>query len=301
MAQARFITALGTPLTDDDRLHTEGLGRHLDDQAAAGIDSLLVGGTMGMMPLLTDDTWKNLLQQSIELGRGRFEMLVGATDISTSRAMDRVAYVNTLRGVDGVVVMVPGFFEFTGQHYIDYFYALAETSHYPLYLYDVQGLTNVHLSVETILKLAEHPNIVGIKMSENIPDLARLKLHLDGAPFRLIVAEPTISDMLFRHGYSEHLDGIYVFAPHWAVSLAAAAQSGDWEEAAAWQAKLTGIKELFLTMPVHEVFTALMNARGIAGRFTPRPMTATASMRDKVLAMPIVQQLLATAPAGMLK
>lgn len=293
MPDARFITAIGTPLTEDDRLHVEGFTRQLDDQAEAGIDSLLVAGTMGLLPLLTDDTWRELVQSSVELNQGRFEMLVGATDVSTSRALARIEYLNTVRGIGGVVIMAPGLFKFTQEEYIHYFTDLADASNAPLYLYDLQPLTGVHLSVQTVMQLAKHPNIAGIKLSANVPEAVRLHAHLDGQDFRLIIAEPALSDMLFRHGYAEHLDGIYTLAPHWAVQLAAAARAEDWETAAVLQWKLTRIKELFLELPFAATFTAVMNLRGIPGKFAPRPMsTPTPALIEQLKERPIIQELL---------
>lgn len=294
MANARFITAIGTPLTEDDQLHVEGLDRHIDDQAEAGIDSLLVAGTMGLLPLQTDTVWHQLIEQSVALNRGRFEMLVGATDVSTPRALARIDFLNGVEGVDGVVIMAPGLFKFTPSQYVSYFSDLADASRYPLYLYDLEPVTGVHLSVDTVLTLAEHPNIAGIKLSANVPEAVRLQTRLNGSPFRLIIAEPVISDMLFRHGYAEHLDGIYAIAPHWAVSLAEAVRRDDWEGADSWQWKLTQIKELFLELPFSEVFTALMNLRGFPGKFAPRPMSQPgAAFIDELRQQPVVRELLA--------
>lgn len=297
MADARFITAIGTPLTEDDRLHVDGFTRQLEDQAEAGIDSLLVAGTMGMLPLLADDVWRDLVYRSVELNAGRFEMLMGATDVSTSRALGRIEFLNTVQGLDGVVVMAPGLFKFTQEEYVHYFTDLANASKKPIYLYDLQPLTGVHLSVSTVVRLAEHPNIAGIKLSANVPEAARLRAHLQDQDFRLIVAEPCLSDMLFRHGYAEHLDGIYALAPHWASALAQAARVDDWDAAAAYQWKLTQVKELFLELPFGAAFTAVMNLRGIPGKFGPRPMsTPTPEFLEEIKQRPVVRELIAMTP-----
>jgi dihydrodipicolinate synthase/N-acetylneuraminate lyase len=298
MTNARFITAIGTPQTDDAQLHSKGLAQHIEDQAQGGIDGLLVAGSMGTMPLLTDQTWRDLLRKSIELGRGRFEMLVGATDLGTARAIERIRFVNTLDGIDGVVVLAPGLYKYSQTQYIDYFTNLADMSRYPLYLYDLEPLTGVHLPVETVLTLSKHKNIAGIKLSANVPESLRLHRQLDGAPFRLIISEPVLSDMLFRQGHEEHLDGIYVFAPHWAAALVAAAKRDDWVEAAIWQRKLSDIKELFLTLPIGPLFTGLMNLRGIKGIFMPKPFELPdEAFIETLKQLPVVEELLATTTA----
>ncbi len=298
MTHARFITAVGTPLDGEDRLHDEGLVRHLADQLDAGIDSVLVGGTMGMMPLQTDQTWRDLLVRSAELLDGRAELLVGATDVSTSRALDRIGYVNTLAGIDGVVVMTPGYVKFTEPQYVDYYTVLADASRHLLYLYELQPLTGVRLSIDTLCTLADHPNIAGVKLSSNVPDASRLRHRLGDRKFRLIVSEPVLSDMLFRYGYAEHLDGIYAVCPHWAVAMADAVRREAWDEASVWQEKLSQIKELFLTLPFGPLFTTLMNLRGLPGFYAPRPFSRPDDgFVARLRALPIVEELLASRPA----
>jgi dihydrodipicolinate synthase/N-acetylneuraminate lyase len=58
-----ICTAIGTPLDEDDNLCVDGLRRHLEEQASAGIQGVLVGGTMGVMPLLTSRTYGQLVHQ----------------------------------------------------------------------------------------------------------------------------------------------------------------------------------------------------------------------------------------------
>ena len=60
MNQPYFITAIGTPLTQEEQLHEEGLAVQLEDQWAAGIDGILVAGSMGAMQLLSDETYRRL-------------------------------------------------------------------------------------------------------------------------------------------------------------------------------------------------------------------------------------------------
>lgn len=296
MTEARFITAIGTPLTEDDQLHLEGLARHLDDQAAGGIDSLLIAGTMGLFQLLTEKTWRDLVVNGIQLSRDRFELLIGVGDQSTARTLDRIEFVNRLDGLHGVVVLTPSFIKFSEKQYIDFYTHMADESRYPLFIYDLQPLTGVHLSVDALSKLARHPNIAGIKLSANVPEAVRLRMRVEGEAFRIIVAEPVLSDMLFRSGFSEHLDGIYAVCPHWATALTRAAHQEDWDAAAHWQQRLTGIKELFIAHPFSQVFTALMNERGIPGRFAPRPFEAPdARFITQLRQSPLVRELLTPA------
>ena len=101
MAMAYFITAIGTPLTKDEKLHEEGLRAQLEDQWNSGIDGILVAGTMGAMQLLSDQTYRTLVERSVELSAGKGEVMVGAGDAGFARSRDRILFLNNLK-IDGV-------------------------------------------------------------------------------------------------------------------------------------------------------------------------------------------------------
>jgi 4-hydroxy-tetrahydrodipicolinate synthase len=258
------------------------LEAHLADQAAGGIDSILVGGTMGVMQMLTDQVWQELAEQSISLGAGRFEVLVGVGDTSYARTRGRIEYLNSLKGISGVVTLAPYFLPLSQAELIDYFESLAEVSKKPLYLYDLPGLTGVHLQIPTVCRLAAHPNIAGIKCSGELHSTRRLIDTVDSG-FRVIVARPEMVDITIRHGIREHLDGVFALCPHWVTSIGAAAQAGRWHEAAKWQQKMNALREAMLQAGVWGGFTTIMNARGIPGRFAPRPIQMLNKAEQKQL------------------
>jgi 4-hydroxy-tetrahydrodipicolinate synthase len=295
--EPKFITATGTPLTEDDRLHVEGLESHLEDQHRAGIHSLLMAGTMGMMPLLPDQTWRDLVTRSVELGRGRFELLIGATEPGLARTLERIEFLNGVKGIDGVVTMTPSFLKFSQVEYVDYYRALADASRVPIFLYDLQPLTGVHLSVQTLAQLAKHSNIAGVKMSANLSEARRLMRVMEGAAFRVIVAEPDLIDLCTAGGIHEQLDGMYAAAPDWTVKIGQAAAAGQFAEAGRFQGLLTELKFAMVAAGnIMAAFTAVMNARGIAGRFVPRPVKMLGEAeRQALLESPPVRALLAEA------
>lgn len=296
--EPKFITAAGTPLTEDDQLHVEGLEAHLEDQYRAGIHSLLVAGTMGMMPLLPEKTWRDLVVRSVELGRGRLELLIGATEPGLARTLERIEFLNGVKGIDGVVTMTPAFLKFSQAEYVDYYKALAEASRVPLFLYDLQPLTGVHLSVATLVELAKHRNIAGVKISANLTEARRVMRAVGRKDFRVIVAEPDLIDLCTAGGVHEQLDGMYAAAPAWTVGIGRAAAKGDLPEADRLQGKLTELKFAMVgTGSIMAAFTAVMNARGIPGRFVPRPARMLSdTAREALLQSAPVRELLGKRP-----
>ncbi len=295
MNKARFITAIGTPLTENEDLHDESLEMHLADQWNHGITDILVAGTMGAMQLLTDETYRRLTERCVALWSDKGDVLVGAGDAGFTRTKERILYLNTL-SISGIAVLSPYFWKFGQKELIDYYSALAEVSKAPLYLYDLPQVIGTKLEMDTFLKLAKHPNIAGAKVSCDF-DFSRQLIDASTNGFRIIVAQPSLVDLLLRHGVREHLDGIWAMAPGWTVALGKAAEAGDWEKAADYQQRLTAVRKM-LTKYGFSVFTAIMNARGIPGRFAPRPfLPLTAAQHETLLADPTIQALITEDPA----
>ena len=292
MADTSIISAIGTPMNAEELLHAPGLELQLERQWTAGVDGILVAGTMGGMQMLRDQTYRELIAQTIRLSQGRGEVFVGVGDTSWSRTCDRIRLANEY-AVDGLVVLTPYLFRFSPRQLTDYFLSLASFSRLPIYLYDLPGLTGVALDLDLYAAVAAHPNIRGAKISGRI-DVAREVKARFGDELRVIVAEPDKVDSLMREGIAEHLDGMFAIAPEWAVAIARAAAAGDWEHAASMQRKLNDLRQLLITSPsIWGTFTAVMNAQGIPGTFHSSPYAPLAEPdRIGVESQEIVRELL---------
>jgi 4-hydroxy-tetrahydrodipicolinate synthase len=287
-----LITAIGTPLAENDALHVEGLEAQIDDQFNNGITGLLVGGTMGAMQLLSDATYRDLAERSIEFSRGRGEVLVGAGDASFARTRDRIQFLNQKK-IDGIVTLSPYLLRFSQAELVDYFTALADIARRPLFLYDLPVLTGTKLELDTVRTLSRHPNIAGIKCSGDIGTTRQL-IDLNLEDFRVIVAAADMIDVLMKSGVSEHLDGVFAAAPHWVSGIAQACVRGNYEQAAKFQQKLNGVLKLLRENGVFATFTALMNARGIPGNFAAKPYRLHDARKiETLLQSPAARELLA--------
>jgi dihydrodipicolinate synthase/N-acetylneuraminate lyase len=292
---ANFIPAVGTPLTEDERLHDIGFARQMNDLASHGIRSVFVAGSMGAMQLLGDDTYRQLIERSVELWKGRGELMAGAGDTSFRRTRDRIEFLNRFP-LDGVVVLAPYFWKVSQDELIEYFTSLAGISRAPLYLYDLPQVVGTKIQLETALALSKVPNLKGIKCSDE-PGYARQLIDRLGPSFRVIIAQPNLVDVFLRHGIREHLDGMYLIAPHWAMAIGEAAGREDWATAATYQQKLSRLLGMFHRFGT-PAFSPLMNVRGIPGAFAPRPVRRLSEAdREQLLAEPIVAELARTAQA----
>lgn len=291
MNETSLIAAIGTPLTDGESLHIEGLEAHLTDQWNAGMAGVLVGGTMGAMQMLTDATYRSLVDHAIQFSCGRGEVMVGVGDTSLSRTLERIRFLNE-RSVDAIVVLTPYFFRFSQAELLAYFRTLADRSRTPVFLYDLPVLTKVGLEFDTVRELARHPQIRGIKCSG---DLGLARQLIDSVPpgFRVVVAQPHLVDVLLHHGIRHHLDGVFSLAPTWAKAIQRAAEAQDWEAAAVSQKRLSSLLSVLQKYGVFPTFSLLANARQIPGNFMPAPFASLSeSQVAQVLNEPVVRELL---------
>lgn len=288
----KLIAAMGTPLTDDQALHTEGFERHIDDVIQAGLDAMLVGGTMGNMQLLNDVTYQDMARQASAGAQGQSELFIGAGDTSFARTRDKIHWLNNI-AIDGITILAPYFEKYTQEELIQYYLALADEAKKPLFLYDLPARAGVALSIPTVLKLAEHPNIKGAKCSGDL-GLARYLYEQSPQGFRIQVAQPNLLDILISAGLPEHVDGMYALAPQWTDDIRKAAEVGDTNTARKQQMKLSGLLMLLIKYGIMPAFTALMNAREIPGSFAPRPATPLSDeAKEQLLSDPLVIELIA--------
>jgi 4-hydroxy-tetrahydrodipicolinate synthase len=282
MPKTNLISAIGTPLNPDESLHLGGLERLLDLQWNAGIDGVLIAGTMGLLQLLRDQTYAQLVKNGVRLWKGKGEILVGVGDAGFARTADRIEYVNAL-AVDGVVALSPYLVRFRQEELLDYFRGLADISKAPLFLYDLPSFTGVKLEVPTVFELSKHPNIAGIKFSGALNDA----LDLIGSvhpSFRVIVAQADQVDAICEQGVTNQLDGVFSLAPEWTKEITNAAESGNWVAAAAAQQRVSGILSLLREYGVYPAYHALMHVREIPGLFAPKPFQLLSDAKRNILA-----------------
>ncbi len=291
MSKPCFIAAIGSPLDNDELLDKRGLLSHLEDQWTGEMDGVLVAGTMGMMQLLRDETYRDLVKHSSELVTGKGELFVGVGDASFARTRDRLRFVNQFP-IDVTVVLAPYFMKFSQELLIEYYLALADESRSPMYLYDLPQSTGTSLSFETVETLSKHRNIRGIKCSGDVAQVRALTDALGGPNFRVIVAQPLIVDVLMHHGMRQHLDGVFAMFPSWVKKMKRAVLAEDWNLAAGLSQAMARVMPRLHHYGVLSAMTDIMNTRGIGGNYAPRPYPRlTAAQREQLLQEPAVVAL----------
>jgi 4-hydroxy-tetrahydrodipicolinate synthase len=155
-------TALVTPFTDGGQVDFPALRALVDWQIAEGIDFLVACGSTGEAQTLDDSERERVVAAVIEVAAGRVPVMAGATSNDTARAVDETRRMCRL-GADFILSATPYYNKPTQDGLYRHFTAVADAATKPVCLYNVPGRTAVNLKPTVALRLAAHPNVMGIK------------------------------------------------------------------------------------------------------------------------------------------
>jgi 4-hydroxy-tetrahydrodipicolinate synthase len=168
-------TALVTPFHQDGALDEPALRNLISWQIESGIDFLVPCGTTGETPTLTHDEWLRVIDVTIEVAAGRVPIVAGASSNSTHDAVVKAQELASRPGVNAILTASPYYNKPTQEGQYQHFKAIAEAVSKPIILYNVPGRTAANLEPGTIARLAELPNIVGLKeASGNLTQIAEI-------------------------------------------------------------------------------------------------------------------------------
>lgn len=172
-------TALVTPFTRRDEVDVEALRKLVEWQIEEGIDFLVPCGSTGEAQTLSVEERQLVVRTVVETAHGRVPVMAGATNNDTRQAVEEARRMSGL-GVTWLLSATPYYNKPTPEGLFRHFAAVADAASVPVCLYNVPGRTAVNLKPDTVLRLAEHGNIIGIKESSG--DLAQVQHLLLGRP-----------------------------------------------------------------------------------------------------------------------
>ncbi len=167
--------ALVTPFQPDGSIDTQALKQLVHLQIDGGTDFLVVQGTTGESPTLSQDEKRLVLDTVLEVNNGQLPVVYGIGGNNTSGLA--TLFQNLPSGVDGILSVSPYYNKPIQKGIVAHFKQVASYTDLPIILYNVPGRTGSNMSVETTLELAELPNVVAVKEAsgnmEQIMDIIR--------------------------------------------------------------------------------------------------------------------------------
>lgn len=173
-------TALVTPFTPDDKVDEKALRRLIDIQIGAGIDALIVLGTTGENPNVSDDERRHIVDVAVEQAAGRVPVVIGTGNNST-RASIEYSRQAVAAGADALLVVGPYYNKPMQSGFYRHVAEIASAADAPIILYNVPGRTSFNFTAETTLRIAaDIPQVVGVK--EASASIAQISDVLAGRP-----------------------------------------------------------------------------------------------------------------------
>jgi 4-hydroxy-tetrahydrodipicolinate synthase len=257
-------TALVTPFHQDGSMDDTALRNLVAWQVESGIDFLIPCGTTGETPTLSRDEWLRVIDTTIEVVAGRVPVVAGATSNSTQEAVEKAREVATRPGVNAILTATPYYNKPTQEGQYRHFKAIAEAVDKPLILYNVPGRTSANIEPATLGRLAEVPNIAGVKeASGNISQIAEV-LNAVPEDFLVFSGDDAITLPVIALGGVGIISVASNEIPAEMAALTRAALNNDWTTARS----------------LHRKYLPLMQANFIESN--PLPVKAALAMMGKI-------------------
>lgn len=221
-------TALVTPFRADGAVDESALHALVHRQIDAGIDLLVPCGTTGEAATLTDQEWLRVIEGTCAAVGGRVPVFAGCTHNSTRIAAQRAERLSRVVGLTGILTANP-YYNRPGQEgQFQHFLAIAQATDLAVMLYNIPPRTGANLEPATVLKLAEVPNIVGIKESSG--NMVQITELLTQAPrgFRVFAGDDMLALPTLALGGAGLISVASNAIPAQMAAMVRAALTNDW-------------------------------------------------------------------------
>ena len=270
------LVAIVTPMHEDGSLDLESFRKLIDWHVAEGTACIGVVGTTGESPTVNVEEHCEIIRVAVEHAAGRVPIMAGAGANSTTEAIELSNFAKRV-GADCTLQVVPYYNKPTQEGIYRHFRTIAEAVDIPVVLYNVPGRTVADMQVDTALRLARVPGIVGIKEASG--NLDRAAWLIRGAPkgFAIYSGDDPTAVALMLLGGQGNVSVTANIAPRAMRDLCAAAIAGDARRASEVHLKLLPLhKQLFVEPNPIPVKWALqrMGRCGGALRLPLTPLTA---------------------------
>ena len=270
-----MATALITPMTPEG-IDYDTLGKFIEFQIDSGINALVVMGTTGENATIEPADQEKIIRYTVEKVAHRVPVIAGTGTNCTAHVLEQTKAACEA-GADAVLVVTPYYNKATQKGLIAHFTAVADASTVPVILYNVPGRTNCNLLPETAAKLAEHPNIVGIKEAAgNMAQVVQLRA-LCGDKLAIYSGEDALTVPMMAMGGVGAISVLSNVMPREAVAMSDACLAGDFRTAAELQCRMLPLIDALFSEVNPIPAKAAMAAMGFGQDYLRLPLT---SMED---------------------
>jgi len=256
-------TAIVTPFREDQSVDEEALSRFVEFQISEGIDFLVPCGTTGESATLSDEEQHRVVEITLRAAQGRVHVIAGAGGNNTAHVIELAREYERL-GVRGLLSVTPYYNKPTQEGLYQHYRAIAEAVSLPIIVYNVPPRTAVNILPETIARIAEIPNIIGVKeASGDISQIADICARVP-AEFKIFSGDDSATLPIVALGGAGLISVAANEAPRQMTAMVKATLENEWDEARRLN------RELFALMKANFIETS------------PGPVKAALAMMGKI-------------------
>ena len=265
-----IIAALPTPFDHDGEVNHEKLKENIETWNQTDLLGYLILGSTAEFPHLTTDEKLSIIETVRHSMSPDKLLLAGTGELSTRQTIEMTRRAHEL-GADGAVVITPFYYKkvLQDEHHEAHYQRIADSAPIPVMIYLIPQFAGVYLMQETVARLAEHPNIIGLKESSG--DLAALKdmfRELRAGDFNVLVGSPAILTEGLEAGCAGAVLAVGALAPKTACAIEHAYRHGNHERAGELQKRLAALARVTAASGIGHL-KAAMDVAGLYG-FLPR-------------------------------
>lgn len=210
-----FYPALGTPTNSDGTLVKDSFNKQIELMTESGAQGMLCMGSMGKMATIKNREYPLIAKQCCNTVNKRVPVMIGVMDCSIDRILDRIESLGDIN-IDGVVTTTPFYSTLSQAEIVNFFTILAQKSRYPVYIYDLPGVTQTPITWSQLESLIREPNIKGIKTGNInlIQEIFRNELVDEDKVFSIFYSNLDLFDVALKNRIHKNLDGMFTCTPY---------------------------------------------------------------------------------------
>lgn len=286
--------ALTTKFTTDDRLDFALFEKNLKAQLDAGVEGVILGGTLGEASVLSNDEKFDLVRFTVEKVAGQVPVVMNIAEGSTREAIKQAAEAEKC-GASGLMMLPPMRYKSDHRETVTYFKTVAQTTRLPIMIYNNPVDYKIEVTLDMFAELAEVQNIQAVKEStRDVSNVTRM-INRFGDRFKILCGVDTITMEELILGASGVVAGLVCAFPKETVALYRLTKAGKIEEALKIYRWFLPLLELDIHPKLVQYIKLAEQEVGLGSETVRAPrLTLVGEERDRILK--IIRQGIATRP-----
>ncbi len=280
------MVAMVTPMKAQDGIRDavdeDALRELVEFHVQHGSDAIVAVGTTGESATLDYEEHRHVIRTAVEAAAGRVPVIGGTGANSTWEAIELTRSAMD-SGCDGALLVVPYYNKPTQEGLVQHFTAVAEAVPLPQILYNVPGRTGCDMLPETVERLADIPNIVGLKEAQGTVERAQEVIRRCGERIDVVAGDDFNALGMMRVGGKGVVSVSANVAPRQMHDLCAAALAGDMATAEAINERLSSLHQAMFSEPNPVPVKWAVEQLGMAGAGIRLPMTRLTEQRQEMV------------------